>query len=101
MFPALFLIFFLQAIIDEFEKKLRACHTRGMDGIEELETGQGGSQQALSAKKPSAGMRGEPTRGSYKGFPPFFFLCGLIWVLKSCPLAFSSLKATASNFRRL
>ncbi|XP_031239304.1 condensin complex subunit 1 isoform X2 [Mastomys coucha] len=49
-----------KAIIDEFEKKLRACHTRGMDGIEELETGQGGSQQALSAKKPSAVSRLQP-----------------------------------------
>lgn len=46
-----------KAVIDEFEQKLRACHTRGMDGIEELETGQGGSQRALSAKKPSAGVR--------------------------------------------
>ncbi|XP_055465377.1 condensin complex subunit 1 [Psammomys obesus] len=42
-----------KAVIDEFEQKLRACHTRGMDGIEELETGQGGSQRALSAKKPT------------------------------------------------
>ncbi|XP_063142430.1 condensin complex subunit 1 isoform X4 [Rattus norvegicus] len=47
-----------KAVIDEFEQKLRACHTRGMDGIEELETGQGGSQRALSAKKPSAGSQG-------------------------------------------
>lgn len=42
-----------KAVIDEFEQKLRACHTRGMDGMEELETGQGGSQRALSAKKPT------------------------------------------------
>ncbi|XP_021046106.1 condensin complex subunit 1 [Mus pahari] len=49
-----------KAIIDEFEQKLRACHTRGMDGIEELEPGQGGSQQALSAKKPSAVSRLQP-----------------------------------------
>ncbi|XP_028610262.1 condensin complex subunit 1 isoform X2 [Grammomys surdaster] len=46
-----------KAIIDEFEQKLRACHTRGMDGMEELETGQGGSQRALSTKKPSNGVR--------------------------------------------
>ncbi|XP_063142429.1 condensin complex subunit 1 isoform X3 [Rattus norvegicus] len=49
-----------KAVIDEFEQKLRACHTRGMDGIEELETGQGGSQRALSAKKPSAVSRQQP-----------------------------------------
>ncbi|XP_028610264.1 condensin complex subunit 1 isoform X4 [Grammomys surdaster] len=49
-----------KAIIDEFEQKLRACHTRGMDGMEELETGQGGSQRALSTKKPSNGVRGKP-----------------------------------------
>ncbi|EGV98523.1 condensin complex subunit 1 [Cricetulus griseus] len=49
-----------KATIDEFEQKLRACHTRGMDGIEELETGQEGSQQALSAKKPSAVSRRQP-----------------------------------------
>lgn len=49
-----------KAIIDEFEQKLRACHTRGMDGIEEFETGQGGSQRALSAKKPSAVSRLQP-----------------------------------------
>ncbi|CAO2606618.1 Condensin complex subunit 1 [Lemmus lemmus] len=48
---------FLSAVVDEFEQKLRACHTRGMDGIEELEAGQGGSQRALSAKKPSAVSR--------------------------------------------
>ncbi|XP_076796698.1 condensin complex subunit 1 isoform X2 [Arvicanthis niloticus] len=49
-----------KAIIDEFEQKLRACHTRGMDGIEELETGQGGSQRAPSAKKPSNVSRPQP-----------------------------------------
>ncbi|KAL1790363.1 condensin complex subunit 1 [Sigmodon hispidus] len=49
-----------KAVIDEFEQKLRACHTRGMDGIEELETAQGGSQRALSAKKPSAVSRQQP-----------------------------------------
>nr|KAF6496617.1 non-SMC condensin I complex subunit D2 [Rousettus aegyptiacus] len=38
-----------KAIIDEFEQKLRACHTRGLDAIEE--TGQGGSQKTPSAKK--------------------------------------------------
>uniref|UniRef100_A0A452TN69 Condensin complex subunit 1 n=1 Tax=Ursus maritimus TaxID=29073 RepID=A0A452TN69_URSMA len=39
--------------IDEFEQKLRVCHTRGMDAVEDLEIGQGGSQRAPSAKKPS------------------------------------------------
>lgn len=47
-------------MIDEFEQKLRACHTRGLDGVEELETGQGGSQRAPSAKKPAPGMVGSP-----------------------------------------
>ncbi|XP_012587980.1 PREDICTED: condensin complex subunit 1 isoform X3 [Condylura cristata] len=46
-----------KAIIDEFEQKLRACHTRGLDAAEELETGQGDSQRALSARKPPAGSR--------------------------------------------
>nr|XP_048300079.1 condensin complex subunit 1 isoform X1 [Myodes glareolus] len=49
-----------KSTIDEFEQKLRACHTRGMDGIEELEAGQGGSQRALSAKKPAAVSRQQP-----------------------------------------
>lgn len=40
-----------KAVIDEFEQKLRACHTRGLDAIEEFEMGQGGSQRAPSAKK--------------------------------------------------
>ncbi|XP_034884289.1 condensin complex subunit 1 isoform X2 [Mirounga leonina] len=42
-----------KAIIDEFEQKLRVCHTRGLDAVEDLEVGQGGSQRAPSAKKPS------------------------------------------------
>ncbi|XP_004387321.1 condensin complex subunit 1 [Trichechus manatus latirostris] len=47
-----------KAIIDEFEQKLRACHTRGGDVLEELETGQGGSQRAPSGtKKQSAVSR--------------------------------------------
>lgn len=49
-----------KAIIDEFEQKLRACHTRGMDGMEELEGGQEGGQRALSVKKPSAVSRLQP-----------------------------------------
>ncbi|XP_052575338.1 LOW QUALITY PROTEIN: condensin complex subunit 1 [Peromyscus californicus insignis] len=49
-----------KAVIDEFEQKLRACHTRGMDGAEELETGQGGIQRALSSKKPPAVSRQQP-----------------------------------------
>ncbi|KAM7115651.1 condensin complex subunit 1 isoform 2-T3 [Molossus nigricans] len=40
-----------KAIIDEFEQKLRACHTRGLDAIEELEIGQGDSQKTPAAKK--------------------------------------------------
>ncbi|XP_027625021.1 condensin complex subunit 1 [Tupaia chinensis] len=40
-----------KAIIDEFEKKLRACHTRGLDGGEEVETAQGAGLRAPSAKK--------------------------------------------------
>lgn len=46
-----------KAIIDEFEQKLRACHTRGLDAIEELEIGQGSSQKTPSAKKQSAVTR--------------------------------------------
>ncbi|KAF5912362.1 hypothetical protein HPG69_004032, partial [Diceros bicornis minor] len=46
-----------KAILDEFEQKLRACHTRGLDAIEELESGQGGSQRAPSARKQSAASR--------------------------------------------
>ncbi|XP_022377981.1 condensin complex subunit 1 [Enhydra lutris kenyoni] len=42
-----------KAIIDEFEQKLRVCHTRGLDAVEDLELGQEGSQRAPSAKKPS------------------------------------------------
>uniref|UniRef100_A0A8C6WC48 Condensin complex subunit 1 n=1 Tax=Nannospalax galili TaxID=1026970 RepID=A0A8C6WC48_NANGA len=49
-----------KAVIDEFEQKLRACHTRGMDGLEELETGQGGSQKTPSAKKPSTVSKQQP-----------------------------------------
>ncbi|KAK1341461.1 hypothetical protein QTO34_017868 [Cnephaeus nilssonii] len=45
-----------KAIIDEFEQKLRACHTRGLDAIEELEIGQGDSQKTPAAKKQSSGM---------------------------------------------
>ncbi|XP_010989173.1 condensin complex subunit 1 isoform X2 [Camelus dromedarius] len=40
-----------KAIIDEFEQKLRACHTRGLDAMEEPEIGPGCSQRAPSAKK--------------------------------------------------
>ncbi|XP_054094027.2 condensin complex subunit 1 isoform X1 [Callithrix jacchus] len=49
-----------KAIIDEFEQKLRACHTRGLDGIEELEISQTGSQRAPSAKKSSTVSRHQP-----------------------------------------
>ncbi|ELK34896.1 Condensin complex subunit 1 [Myotis davidii] len=44
-----------KAVIDEFEQKLRACHTRGLDAIEELEIGQGDSQKTPAAKKQSSG----------------------------------------------
>ncbi|XP_042529439.1 condensin complex subunit 1 [Dipodomys spectabilis] len=40
-----------KAVVDEFEQKLRACHSRGLDGMDELDLGPGGSQQAPSAKK--------------------------------------------------
>ncbi|XP_075408284.1 condensin complex subunit 1-like isoform X2 [Tenrec ecaudatus] len=40
-----------KTLIDEFEQKLRACHTRGLEAVEELEVGQGGSQSAPSATK--------------------------------------------------
>ncbi|XP_007935285.1 condensin complex subunit 1 [Orycteropus afer afer] len=47
-----------KAIIDEFEQKLQACHTRGLDAVEELEIGQAGTQRAPSAaKKQSAVSR--------------------------------------------
>ncbi|XP_026949018.1 condensin complex subunit 1 isoform X2 [Sagmatias obliquidens] len=46
-----------KAVIDEFEQKLRACHTRGLDAIEELEIGQAGSQRAPSARKQPAVSR--------------------------------------------
>jgi condensin complex subunit 1 len=49
-----------KAVIDEFEQKLRACHTRGLDGIEELEINQGGSQRAPSARKQSTVSRLQP-----------------------------------------
>ncbi|XP_053412446.1 condensin complex subunit 1 isoform X2 [Nycticebus coucang] len=49
-----------KAIIDEFEQKLRACHTRGLDGIEELENGQGLSQRAPSARKQPTVSRHQP-----------------------------------------
>ncbi|GAB5573464.1 condensin complex subunit 1 [Prionailurus iriomotensis] len=42
-----------KAVIDEFEQKLRVCHTRGLDAVKDLEVGQEGSQRAPSAKKPS------------------------------------------------
>ncbi|KAF4022870.1 hypothetical protein G4228_014892 [Cervus hanglu yarkandensis] len=46
-----------KAVIDEFEQKLRACHTRGLDAVEELEVGQGSSQRAPSARKQPAAAR--------------------------------------------
>ncbi|KAL2776976.1 condensin complex subunit 1, partial [Daubentonia madagascariensis] len=46
-----------KAIIDEFEQKLRAYRTRGLDGTEELEIGQGGGQRAPSARKQSTVSR--------------------------------------------
>lgn len=49
-----------KAVIDEFEQKLRACHTRGLDGIDELEIGQAGSQRAPAAKRPSTVSRHQP-----------------------------------------
>lgn len=49
-----------KAVIDEFEQKLQACHTRGLDGIEELEINQAGSQRAPSVKKPSTVCRHQP-----------------------------------------
>ena len=61
--------FSLQAVIDEFEQKLRACHTRGLDAVEELEVGQGSSQRALSARKQPAGTWGHPLGESGRGPP--------------------------------
>lgn len=46
-----------KAIIDEFEQKLRTCHTRGLDAIEELELDQGSSRIASSARKQSTVSR--------------------------------------------
>ncbi|XP_055250180.1 condensin complex subunit 1 isoform X1 [Moschus berezovskii] len=46
-----------KAVIDEFEQKLRACHTRGLDAVEELEVGQGSSQRAPSARKQPTATR--------------------------------------------
>ncbi|XP_016077325.1 PREDICTED: condensin complex subunit 1 isoform X1 [Miniopterus natalensis] len=46
-----------KAIIDEFEQKLRACHTRGLDAIEEHEIGQGDSKRTPAAKKQSSASR--------------------------------------------
>ncbi|XP_036924212.1 condensin complex subunit 1 isoform X2 [Sturnira hondurensis] len=46
-----------KALIDEFEQKLRACHTRGLDAIEELELGQGDSLKTPSARKQSSVSR--------------------------------------------
>ncbi|XP_037016012.2 condensin complex subunit 1 isoform X1 [Artibeus jamaicensis] len=46
-----------KALIDEFEQKLRACHTRGLDALEELELGQGDSLKTPSARKQSSVSR--------------------------------------------
>ncbi|XP_053777864.1 condensin complex subunit 1 isoform X2 [Desmodus rotundus] len=46
-----------KALIDEFEQKLRACRTRGLDAIEELELGQGDSLKTPSARKQSSVSR--------------------------------------------
>lgn len=46
-----------KAVIDEFEQKLRACHTRGLDAIEDLEIGQGDSQKTPAPKKQSSVSR--------------------------------------------
>lgn len=46
-----------KAVIDEFEQKLRTCHTRGLDTVEELEVGQGSNQRAPSARKQPAAAR--------------------------------------------
>lgn len=46
-----------KALIDEFEQKLRACHTRGLDAIEELERGQGDGLKTPSARKQSSASR--------------------------------------------
>uniref|UniRef100_H0VCG3 Condensin complex subunit 1 n=1 Tax=Cavia porcellus TaxID=10141 RepID=H0VCG3_CAVPO len=43
-----------KATIDEFEQKLRACHTRGLEGTEELEHS---SHRATPAKAQSTGSR--------------------------------------------
>ncbi|XP_060046188.1 condensin complex subunit 1 isoform X2 [Erinaceus europaeus] len=51
-----------KAMIDEFEQKLRTCHTRGLDAVEELEAGQGDSQKALSTKKQPAASRRQQQR---------------------------------------
>ncbi|XP_004448615.2 condensin complex subunit 1 isoform X2 [Dasypus novemcinctus] len=53
-----------KAIIDEFEQKLRACHTRGVDAVEELEIGQGApsatkKQYAVSKHQPLASAASE------------------------------------------
>ncbi|KAM6214290.1 condensin complex subunit 1 isoform 2-T2 [Rhynchocyon petersi] len=53
-----------KALVDEFEQKLRACHTRGLDAVEELEVAQGGSQRAPSTTKKQPAVSRQQHRAS-------------------------------------
>ncbi|XP_054999247.1 condensin complex subunit 1 isoform X2 [Sorex araneus] len=46
-----------KVLIEEFEQKLQACHTRGLEAVEELGVGQGDSQKTPSARRQPAGPR--------------------------------------------
>lgn len=46
-----------KALIEEFEQKLHACHTRGLEGMEELNIGQGDSQKTPAVKKQPVASR--------------------------------------------
>ncbi|XP_055962824.1 condensin complex subunit 1 [Sorex fumeus] len=46
-----------KVLIEEFEQKLQACHTRGLEAMEECNIGQGDSQKTPSAKRQPAVSR--------------------------------------------
>ncbi|XP_051819614.1 condensin complex subunit 1 isoform X1 [Antechinus flavipes] len=55
-----------KALVDEFEQKLRACHTRGLDGTQEPETNQGSDQ--LSQPTTRRHINGHPATTSDSDF---------------------------------
>ncbi|XP_004869450.1 condensin complex subunit 1 isoform X1 [Heterocephalus glaber] len=53
-----------KAAVDEFEQKLRACHTRGLDGISIEERGAGSPRAAAAARKPRSTVSGRQPAAS-------------------------------------